>query len=175
MRPWRIICLVLLAGLQQSWIGQAPILASQEPEAKPVPKDSWYRDMPAALIIDPVKKTVVEWAKVDPAEVYQVTKPTWPKAESMLAKKAITLLSTDQARQLAGKPIVVPPRKKPYLVRAVYYERGTGKYYVSVLGTYLSVNHDSLGPWPAAMKRDALVVLLDTEPNEVFVTCGRAV
>jgi hypothetical protein len=175
MRPWKIAGLAMLALLPQTWITEASMLACQEPGEEHVPRDSWYRPMPIELIVEPKTKALVKWTAVDPADVHQVVKQKWSKAEAMLEKQWFYKLTADQAQEFTGKSGPKQSDKTPYLVPAIYYERGSGKFYVSTLGKYLSINHDSLGPWPAAMKRDALVVFLKTEPTLLFVTCGRTV
>jgi hypothetical protein len=127
------------------------------------------------LIIDPVKKTTVKWDKVDPADVHRVVPQKWPKAEAMLEKQWFYKLTLQQAHEFIGKEVPRPSGKTPYLVPAVYYERGTGSFFLATLGKKLWIDHDSFGPWATVMKRDALVVFLKTEPALLFVTCGRTV
>jgi hypothetical protein len=185
MRTWQTTCVVLLALLSHRWNTQAAMLVRQEPMPEEVqeqlqqlqqaPKDSWYRHPPTELIIEPVKKSLVKWDSVDPADVHRVVPQKWPKAEAMLEKQWFYKLTVDQAQEFIGKQVPKPIGKTPYLVPAVYYDRGQGKFYLGTLDKYLWINHDSLGPWPTAMKRDALVVFLKKEPERLFVTCGRTV
>lgn len=179
MRTWWIACLVPLALLPLGWSTQAAILVYQEQEQEQTqvqaPKDTWFRHPPTELIIDPVKKTSVKWEKVDPVEVHRVDQKKWTKAEAMLEKQWFYKLTHNQAQEFLGKVVTTPLGKTPYLVPAVYYEGGSGKFYLATLDKNLWIDHDSLGPSPAAMKRAALVVFLKTEPERLFVTCGRTV
>ena len=64
------------------------------------------------------------------------------------------------------------PGLKPFLVRAVQLNPGTGRFFVRFDGHDLYVVHASLGRRPVPMRRQPLVVGLPVEPANVYVTCG---
>ncbi|WP_257385552.1 hypothetical protein [Tahibacter caeni] len=57
--------------------------------------------------------------------------------------------------------------RQAYLVRAIYANGSTGKYYVRRYGSSLLITHASLGE-ASAVKQSALVVCLDFEPTAVY-------
>ena len=92
-------------------------------------------------------------------------------------------------KMLEGVPIIPLTRKqsadfgvtlttgdslKPYLVRALSLEKGTGGYEPSSTGDTLLILHGSLGRGPGEMHRNCLIVELKTEPHVVYVEVSLA-
>jgi hypothetical protein len=144
--------------------GEIRVCEASAPERASV--DSWYHAPPTNL--------AGKWTPVNPSDVHRIARNAWKKAEPLLRRQPIVGLSWPQAERLIGQRLARPAGMTPYLVRAVYFEKGAGRFSVSVLDDSLLVDHGSLGPWPVAMRRDALVVLLKDRPREVYVTCGGA-
>jgi hypothetical protein len=79
-----------------------------------------------------------------------------------------------QHRQTAANARSLKGKLKPYLVRALYLNEGTGHFYASVKDSTLSVYHGSLGHQAVPMKRRPLVIFLEKEPTKVLVSVSMA-
>ncbi|MDP4221133.1 MAG: hypothetical protein Q8916_09200 [Bacteroidota bacterium] len=90
------------------------------------------------------------------------------KALSMLESKTIIPLSRKEAADLG---VVINPKTSlnPYLVRALYLNKGTGAYFLSTSVDTLFVSHGSLGKHAVPMTRDCLIVELPKEPHVLYV------
>mgnify|MGYP006967014877 CR=1 FL=1 len=77
------------------------------------------------------------------------------------AKKAV------HAHGLIGK-------LKPYLVRAVILNEGTGGYFAYWLDSALVIGHGSLGRYPVPMKRHPVIIFLEKEPTALFTEVSMA-
>lgn len=129
-------------------------------------KDSWYH--PATKTYDEPSHTLPD------KEFLKVTASNFPRAEAMLKDQAIVPLSLKQAGNFVNHPLKQVPGKSTFLVRAVYLNAGTGAFLLNLQGNRLFVTHGSLGHHAVPMKRQALVVFLQKQPDEVFVDCMMA-
>jgi len=77
-------------------------------------------------------------------------------------------------RQTAAKTRSLKGKLKPYLVRGVYLNEGTGAFYVYFRDTTLWVAHCCLGKHAVPMKRRPLIVFLEHAPTKVYVSVGMA-
>ncbi len=77
-------------------------------------------------------------------------------------------------RQTAAKTRGLKGKLKPYLVRGLYLNEGTGAFSVYVRDTTLWVVHGSLGKHAVPMKRRPLVVFLEHVPTKVYVSVRMA-
>lgn len=130
-------------------------------------QDSWYK----------MSTSGIDWSheeRIVDVKFQEVTGATEPKAESLLKQKPIVRLSVAQAKTFTGGQFKPTKGKQPYLVRAVYLNKGTGAFSVFLNGKKLIVSHGSLGHSAVPMKRQALVVNLSAQPSQVFVTCEMA-
>jgi hypothetical protein len=130
-------------------------------------EDSWYRPRPAgtpAAISD----------RVDAARVYEVVETWHAEAEALLAEIPILEITDQQAAEFAGQELTDAPGTRPYLVRGVYLNRGTGGWSIRIAGDELVVHHGSLGRSAVPMKRQALILQLERAPAQVYVTCSMA-
>jgi hypothetical protein len=61
-------------------------------------------------------------------------------------------------------------------VRGIFLNEDTGGYAITYYpkDNYIIVCHASLGRGPFPMERQALMVYLDHEPKQVYVTCALA-
>jgi hypothetical protein len=73
-------------------------------------------------------------------------------------------------RQSAAKARGLKGKLKPYLVRGLYLNEGTGAFSVCFRDTTLWVAHGSLGSHAVPMKRRPLVVFLEHAPTKVYVS-----
>jgi hypothetical protein len=79
-----------------------------------------------------------------------------------------------QHRQTAAKARALKGKVKPYLVRALYLNEGTGQFSASFKDSTLSVFHGSLGHHAVPMKRRPLVIFLEKAPTRVYVSVSMA-
>jgi len=91
-------------------------------------------------------------------------------AEEQLRDVTCVEISADRAAELTGH--AMPPGSSLFLVRAVYLNRGTGKFMAVPVGSELLVEHGSLGRSAIPMKRQVLVVRLSQKPETVYVSCS---
>jgi hypothetical protein len=110
-------------------------------------------------------------AMLPSVDVMEVAATKMPEAEEQLRDVACIEVSSQSAAELIGQS-VESATGNLYLVRAVYLNRGTGKFTVVPLGRDLLVTHNSLGRTAVPMKRQALVVRLPQKPDVVYVDCG---
>ena len=110
------------------------------------------------------KFTWPDWTDLPETDIYEVvaTKET-SALISELADKEFALITEDTARHYTGHYFRCPAGKKPYLVRAVYGQGGTGGYEIYKRGKELLVHHHSLGG-ATLVNKSALVVNLDFNP-----------
>lgn len=141
--------------------------AAQDSNGRWTTKDAWYRL--------PLNGFDYEKAREVPRQnFHQVTTGRWATAQPMLQSQVIVPLSMAQARGLTAQKFVAPKGTKPFLVRAVYLNAGTGGFSVSQLGQRLMVYHMCLGGRAVPMKRWALVVFLKSRPTQLFTEVSMA-
>ncbi len=94
------------------------------------------------------------------------------EAEALLEEAAFVEVSPDKAEYFTGLPLRGRLGAHIYLIRAVYLNRGTGIFDVSLLrGGDVMVLHQCLGSHKTTMKRQALIVQLDDRPRQVYAVC----
>jgi hypothetical protein len=130
--------------------------------------DSWYTGPP------PDEQSTSPQSKLDPSRIHEVLEARQADAEQLLQDVSIVELTDQQAAELIGQPLPEAPGTKPYLVRGLYLNRGTGQFSVYVSSEQLVVRHRSLGSRAVPMVRQALVLQLEQAPVEVFVHCSMA-
>jgi hypothetical protein len=97
------------------------------------------------------------------------------EAESRLATQVVMELTEREAAALTGQGLQPTSGTKPYLLRGVYLNWGTGGYSAYVLpDNDVIVHHGCLGRFPVPMKRRAVVLRLDFAPRNVYVACSMA-
>jgi len=131
-------------------------------------RDSWYNAVP------PKTPGLWEWQELDRARIHQVMESKETQADDLLQNVPVLELTNEQASELVGRMLPELPRTRPYLARGLYLNRETGAFSVYVLDDRLLVHHGSLGRGAAPMKRQALVLQLEGEPTQVYVTCSMA-
>jgi len=94
------------------------------------------------------------------------------EAERLLAKRPIIKLTKEKAQGLIGTSLVSPPGTRPYLVRAVAFTQSPSgvSFQVKRSGKRLWVYHGMLSHYDLPLIRRALVVELDEEPQDLYVT-----
>ena len=131
-------------------------------------QDSWYNAPP------PETPRRGEWEQLDRARIHEVLESRELQAEELLQDVSIVEVTAEQAAELIGATLPDQPDTQPYLTRGVYLNGGTGSFSVYLLEDQLLVHHGSLGHRAVPMKRQALVLQLEQEPQDVFVTCSMA-
>lgn len=90
-----------------------------------------------------------------------------------LHAKRIVAMTPESAARLAGTNYRCAKGKKPFLVRAVYFNAGTGGFQFYRLEDTLWVTHESLGE-RGQVHKSAMVVNLDFIPKEAYATASTA-
>jgi hypothetical protein len=127
--------------------------------------DSWF-DPPS------------EWSRFRQAkslpdsEVSEVAPEHMAAGEEQLLDVACVEITADRAAELTGRAMPPQAGSSLFLVRALYLNRGTGKFMVVPVGSELLVEHGSLGRSAVPMKRQALAVRLSQRPKTVYVSCS---
>lgn len=112
--------------------------------------------------------------EVPEADVYEVAASRKDVAIIRdLDQVAIVQLKPEEAKWFVGSGYRSEVNKRPYLVRAVFSQGGTGRFKVSELKGDLYVFHGSLGHH-MAYNQSALVVNLPVAPKEVYVIVSMA-
>jgi hypothetical protein len=136
------------------------LCACSPEDRKPEPvHDSWYRQFET---FDPAA------VPVPPFLVHPVRPDAVPEAEVLLEDVAIVRLSPSEAEHLDGRQIELPTELWPFLIRGV--SQGEGSFFVKQSPTALWVGHTGGGDAP--MKRQPLVVALDSWSLDIYVTTG---
>jgi len=106
------------------------------------------------------------------SDISEVVPDRMATAEEQLRDVACVEISPDRAAELTGHTMPPQAGSNLFLVRAVYLNRGTGKFMAVPVGSELLVEHGSLGHMAVPMKRQALVVRLSEKPEIVYVSCS---
>jgi hypothetical protein len=130
-------------------------------------QDSWYNALPKGL-------RAWTWDQLSATDVYEVSSLMQPRTEIMLKRDAAIQLSGTQLQSFTGKSLsrFGTHGKKAFLVRALYMNKMPKGYIVHSNGTQLWVHHEARGTMSRPMKRQALIVFLQSPPTQVFVTCS---
>jgi hypothetical protein len=128
--------------------------------------DEWLKEPPGQLEFFGPDAT-----KISKYDIFEVSHSKFDMAQQRdLVKVSFTKLGDGAAISYSGANYKCPEKKNPYVVRAVYGYGGTGGFSLSWIGRKLLVHHGSLGPTVPKPKKTALVVNLDFEPEEVYVS-----
>ena len=133
-------------------------------------KDAWFAAVPATL---PEPWDSSQWTPVDTKRVEVIPLDKLAVAEPLLAETAWHLLTPEEQDSLTGSRGTMPGFR-PYLVRGVYLNQGTGAYRVYICQEYVQVHHGSLGHSAVPMGRQALIVWLAADPKGVYSMCEMA-
>jgi hypothetical protein len=130
--------------------------------------ESWRRPPPIGL--SEFQKGAVDIGK----ELYRVRPDRLTKAVYLLKETSIVPVDRDLATDLIGQPLEVSGRTRLYLVRALQYGEGTGRFYAMRRGTEILVHHGVLGRGPDKPVRAAVILGLDFVPTELYVSSNIA-
>lgn len=147
--------------------------------SKEVKVDSWYREATVQFDDD---FNPVGWKRVD-SQLISLTKPEYKSdCEKLLEQESWMRLSKEQAQRFTGKPISVKDKRYPYLIRGVYlllqapnYPGSTGGFKVLIKQRNVWIAQGAWGRRTFEMKRQPIVVMLDSDPAQVFVTTNLTV
>lgn len=124
--------------------------------------DPWYRV--------PEDASYRQWPELRGGRLHEVAESKLDEAVAQLEEVSIVELTEQEAEGLLGKPLPGSPGTTPYLVRAVFLNKGTGRFLIYMSGDQIAVFHGSLGGGERAMGRQPLVLQLEELPAEVYVT-----
>jgi hypothetical protein len=128
---------------------------------------AWLRRSPSAINDD-------EWTELPRSDIYEVAASKEDVVVLFdLAEQTIEPLTQDRASYLTGHYFQCPRSKKPFLVRAVYGQGGTGGYRIFKHGDDLLIAHGSLGHH-SAYHKSALVLNLDFTPAQIYIEAAIA-
>lgn len=117
------------------------------------------------------EKAADDWEAFPEADIYEVVHSKFELAIDRLSKEQYVPIEEIVARYFTGKYFKHFPKKKSYLVRAVYGHGGTGSYTVSRHGNDLLIEHSSLGH-EVIYHKSALLLNLDFTPEQVYIACS---
>jgi len=128
-------------------------------------KDSWYSPSPPSYGSHDVLISRNQFHELDSVHAEMGMK--------MLENVSVIPLTRKQSADF-GVTLTQGDSLKPYLVRALSLDKGTGGYSPSMTGDTLLISHGSLGRGPGEMHRNCLIVELKTEPHVVYVEVSLA-
>lgn len=130
--------------------------------------NSWFHPPPRQFWGDSTRP-----ADLDRSQIHPVSQAKESEAEERLATQSAVELTEQEASAFTDQGFQRTPGTKPYLVRGVYLNWGTGQFNVHVLsGNDIIVGHFSLGHYAVPMQRRAVVLELEHPPRNIYVTCG---
>ena len=125
-------------------------------------RDAWDSPPPEGLTFEPI----------DAARVAPVVDAHQAEAQASLAAVPARALSAEEAARLSGRAL--PEGGVYVLIRGVALVEATGSFRVGVHDRAVHVHHGSLGQRHARMTRKAIVAVLSSMPEQVFVSCSMA-
>lgn len=109
---------------------------------------------------------------IDSSNVFEVVVSRFDLAYSHhLFASPIAAITTDQAKIYVGEGYRCPKGKRPYIIRGLYINGGTGGFSIYHWDRNLWVFHGCLGGG-GGLNKSALVVNLDFEPATVYVSAS---
>lgn len=144
--------------------------ANQDAAALLLRREPWYRPPPATHLD--------QWARIDPAQVYEVHPVMLGKAQALLKRHPIVGLTVQRAQALVDQPLAAPCGARPFLVRTLYhgdewghfFGGGPGRFSVYERGASLWVEYGTVGPRTMPVARSALIVFLKRKPRKLYVS-----
>lgn len=112
--------------------------------------------------------TFENWKELPDSDYFEVPASKEYVAERRdLTQKRFVSLTEESAQYYIGEHYQCPSGKRPFLVRAVFANGGTGAFKLYRCGDALLVSHSSLGH-STVYYRSALVVNLTFVPKDVY-------
>lgn len=125
--------------------------------------DEWYREPPEAM-------NYSNWEVINGQRVYGVRIDRVKEATLLLLNVKYVGMSVQQAQYYADKQIDENGEGKYYLIRGIYVSAAIPT--VMIYEDVLLVDISGPGKSPRPMRRQPVIVRLDKEPSDVYVTCG---
>jgi hypothetical protein len=126
---------------------------------------TWLSPAPSNLV-GPTKQ-------IPDTAFFEVPVSKFDAAAAWLQDKAFISQRANGARYFGHADFVCSGGSKPYLVRALYENGGTGVFELAWVGDALIVQHESLGSEGTIMK-SALFACLSKEPTQIYSAIGGA-
>jgi hypothetical protein len=124
--------------------------------------DSWYSPPPARA----------DFVRLGKDQFATVADTLQPEAQVALADTPFKSVSAEEAVRLTGKQL--PAGGQYVLLRAVVLNEKTGGFDVEVGKEAVHVHHGCLGRRAVPMTRKALVAVLPSVPEAVYISCSMA-
>lgn len=131
------------------------------------PPKAWLEPVPASVLARH------DWVEVAPSSFFEVSASKLYTAEVWLADVSFLEQAQSGVAYFGRADFTCPATTKPYLVRAVYINGGTGSFSLEWAGSSLIVSHVSLGPG-GTPSRSALMACLSQAPSAVFSSLSGA-
>ena len=128
--------------------------------------DPWYAPPPPPYPI--------ECSPLPPDSFVEVSADTLLRFAGALEQTAAVPVAPQQLSAILPADFRPPTDRQPYLLRALFLNRGTGAFSVCSFSDGVLVSHVSLGAHPAPMQRSALVAFLSHAPTTVYVDVSMA-
>jgi len=132
-----------------------------------IERDAWYRNLPSNL----PQAWDSQWQELPSDRIVPIPRANQHIAIELLESVSWSALNPDDIDRLVSQ-YSKPMGFKPYLVRALSLNEGTGSYKVKIFQRNVFIHHGSLGRSAVSMKRQAIVLYLSEDPKEVYVTCS---
>ena len=129
--------------------------------------DSWYLEPKQFSDYLHIKGTAVPEDRI-----FEVSDEFELEAERALENESVVAINNDRAKKTARNTFKATEGYTPFLVRGLFYSKATGKWRVYQHGERLQVAHNSLGGGQAEMRRQALVILLQSKPTVLYTFCS---
>ena len=147
----------------QTWLPILLLLAATRVAAEDV--GAWVNSLPAdfhkAKVLRPIPRD----------QFFEVPVSMFELAEERLTKSAVIPQESYDIEAFGLRSFSCPTKTRPFLVRAIYENGRTGGYHLQQIDSALWVGHESLGAG-TSKHRSALIVCLDFNPKEIYVTSG---
>lgn len=125
------------------------------------PQDSWINPITFAARSE---LPILDLPSLEFAEISVSTKRT---AENWLSERKFRAIESRDIEFFGQAAFSCVAQKKPFLIRAVYANGGSGRFLVRRYGENLQVSYDTLGSASEA-QRSALIVCLEFEPKDIY-------
>lgn len=126
--------------------------------------DTWYNPPPAGFDSH-LHESPVEFSCVSDHRA---------EAEKRLENNSVASLTEADLSYYGVDAKHLAPGRRPFLVRALMGNKGTGRFVVYLYDESIVIHHGSLGSYWPPLERMPLVVWLAKEPGQVFVSVSVA-
>lgn len=143
------------------WTGTSLLLTSLSFSTPAAPAKAWLENVPASA------GNWRSWTELPTTAFFEVPASRLASAQYALARTAYALQTQAGVAHFGRPDFICPDGTKPYLLRALYINGGTGDFGVAWAGSALVVSHAALGSG-GPPSESALVACLSQQPTAVY-------